>query len=566
MTTPLITRLNTENWLGTPSVDLTLTPFTLLCGPNGAGKTSLLEAINFGLFGAMPRSADKKADLPTLLSRGATSGTVTVEIAGRAITRSIKTGQIGKVAVPALPDLAPWILSPGTFSARPEGERRKQLSTLLEVKATPDAIGERLAKAGLPPSMVTELKTEYQRAGFAAAEKKAKERASEARGAWQTITGANYGSKVADGWQPDEAEAAPSAAERDEATTALATVTGEIAGLNQAIGAASRAMASDTRAALTTEVERLPKWIEAQTRGQARYTELQAKIIELTPKAASNGGTTTPCPHCAKPVVIDAGHLRKPTDAVESPVEAHTQLRDAKGELETVNADLARCRTAIAAGDAAKARLAAAEGDVGTDVDQLRAELEQKTSRQASLAALVRIHASKLEREQSTLGAALKASIEHKLVVDYSKAAELLSANGIPSIIVAQTLGPVNELLEKASAAARWPTVRIDAEMELWFGETPYGLASESECWRMDAAMAFVLAELTGLRVLVLDRLDVLVDTPAESNRSNVLRWLHGLAGDGWQVIAAASLKEAPKIPNCTAIWLDARTSGRAAA
>ena len=56
-----------------------------------------------------------------------------------------------------------------------------------------------------------------------------------------------------------------------------------------------------------------------------------------------------------------------------------------------------------------------------------------------------------------------------------------------------------------------------------------YNLLSESEKWRCDAMLAAAVAQLSGVRMLVLDRFDVL-DLPG---RADLIAWLDILAADG---------------------------------
>ena len=91
--------------------------------------------------------------------------------------------------------------------------------------------------------------------------------------------------------------------------------------------------------------------------------------------------------------------------------------------------------------------------------------------------------------------------------------------------------------------------------MEIRAGGRPYGLLSESERWRADAAIAEAIAHRSGLGLLVLDRLDVL----DLDGRSRCIRWLAGLARRGAQVIVMATLKACPeRLPEgVRCVWLE---------
>ncbi|CAN7380799.1 hypothetical protein D9M68_504320 [compost metagenome] len=57
----------------------------------------------------------------------------------------------------------------------------------------------------------------------------------------------------------------------------------------------------------------------------------------------------------------------------------------------------------------------------------------------------------------------------------------------------------------------------------------PYALLPESERWRADAMIAAAITRLTRIRLLVLDRADVLVG----AERDRLLWWLDDLAASG---------------------------------
>ena len=69
----------------------------------------------------------------------------------------------------------------------------------------------------------------------------------------------------------------------------------------------------------------------------------------------------------------------------------------------------------------------------------------------------------------------------------------------------------------------------INSDMGIMAGGRPYALLSESEQWRADALIGAAIAELSGLRLLVLDRFDVL----DVKGREDALYWLDGMALDG---------------------------------
>lgn len=89
-----------------------------------------------------------------------------------------------------------------------------------------------------------------------------------------------------------------------------------------------------------------------------------------------------------------------------------------------------------------------------------------------------------------------------------------------------------NDIIDRLRSSAvlsEWESVRIDADMQIRYGDRDYSLISESEKWRADAMIAEAIAHLSGVRILVLDRFDVL----DSKGREDLLYWLDGMAEDG---------------------------------
>lgn len=554
-----ISSVTTNNWLGLPAFSIDFDAMTVIAGENGQGKSSLLEAIRFALLDQTSREVARKADFVKLLSRGAKEGAVTISVDDRDIARNIKTGNIGKVPVPALPDLAPWVLNHGLFMKKPEGDRRKAISELLQVRASPDAIAERLQSQGLSAAIAQDLKP-FILKGFEAAAKQASERAAEARGAWKALTGEGYGDVKAADWAPEISDETPSLEELAKCETALSNVLGEIQGIDQAIGGASRAMTESDRARQTELANKLPDLVAKQKRGEDKIHGLKESVVQLGVHAAGNQGSTTPCPHCKKAIVIDRGHLKVPVEVDLAAMEqASRDLATTKTALSEAEGHMSKLLESITAAKLAKQLLENAGEAV--DVDALRAERAKKAEREVNLRTMVSTYKAQRANAEKLNGLAERASKEHKLVQDYKKAAELLGPNGIPAMLIAQTLGPINALLKEASDGAAWDLITLDAEMVLYLGDIAYPQCSESEQWRLDVAMNYALGKLTSLPLLLVDRLDVL----DPKSRGPALKWLFGLSQNGWQVIACATLKQAPTLP-CKVLWLDNSNNGRSIA
>ena len=135
--------------------------------------------------------------------------------------------------------------------------------------------------------------------------------------------------------------------------------------------------------------------------------------------------------------------------------------------------------------------------------------------------------------------------------------AAALAPDGIPSQMLGEALGPVNGRLVDSAFETGWPNAHITADMEICADGRPYALLSESERWRVDAMIAETIAHLSGEKVLVLDRVDVL----DLHGREDLLFWLDDLASSGEidTCLLFATLKAIPaKLPErAEAVWIE---------
>ena len=101
--------------------------------------------------------------------------------------------------------------------------------------------------------------------------------------------------------------------------------------------------------------------------------------------------------------------------------------------------------------------------------------------------------------------------------------------------------------------------MQISADIDVTFGGRLYGLLSESERWRCDATLALAIATISGLRLALLDRLDVL-DIPARTQQAMKLFQSLAAGGEIDTLIVAGTLKEPmAKTPAwLQALWIDA--------
>lgn len=586
--------LSIQNFLGARSVDLALTEsVTLIAAHNGAGKSSLRDAISLALTADLSR-VSKKGEAAALISEGAAAARVFVQTDSRDYEVAIsKTGKITDSAAGVAPHPAlPYVLDAARFARLTDTERRAFLFGLLGIETSHKAIAERMARRGLDQKKVDAV-LPILRAGFGAGEKHAKDEATTARGAWKAVTGGEtYGEKKAEGWEPAVVDAPAGADKKAEnAEQQAAAVEAELAQAQQELGAARQDATNRREAAGRIELlyeqvgmigrikDRLKTAEEnaescrsqlADASGKDKLIDRLAYLLDESLKMVIPFGQMD---EHHREILKDSnlalcayraehGEIAEPGPCNQANVE---KIR--RG-LQTAESGAANARRDLAAAEAAAAELVeleqaqqdkAATAPVLDAIEARIAELTERRNNWQADAGRYREAAGAAERRAQQIE---QAAQHHADVQQWSAIADALSPDGIQSEMIAEALDPLNKRLAEHAALAQWQPPLIGADMAITVAGRAYGLLSESERWRADALLAVTIAQLSDLRFIVLDRMDVLDAT----GREDVLFWLSDVADAGHldTALVLATLKAAPPAaalpPHIAAHWIERGT------
>ncbi|EZO07528.1 AAA family ATPase [Pseudomonas aeruginosa] len=567
-----ITKLEITNFQGLRHAALDVSaPVLLVAGHNGAGKSSLLDGVAMA-FNGQPRRVSLKKDMAQLVTEGAKKGEARVEWLDAAYEV-----QVCGVALPtgkgsALTDspFLAYVLDASLFASLDAKERRRVLFDLSGASTSPNQIAERLVAKGHAAALVEKVKP-LLRSGFPAAVEQAKAYASESRGAWKAITGENYGSEKAVDWAPELLATVVTEDQVAEAGKNLQLLEDDLAEAQQALGASKQArQAADGRA---QRIAKLRELVDLEPRRRNKLTTDEQNQDEWSEKVmaaelASSGSVPhqpLTCPHCQGAVDLQAGTLvvHQPpeqiadAEAARRLPEYREYLASAQRAVANSQRDLDEC---LAAAEQIKALEAesveAPSAEAIANGEQAINELRQ--ARDASRAKLVALQEA-LEAATQREASIAKAQAAHQDVVAWTGMVDALSPTGIPAEILADAIGPVNDTLKRLSGTAGWSPVQISADIDVTFGGRLYGLLSESERWRCDTTIALAIATISGLRLALLDRFDVL-DVPARTRQAMKLFQSLAAGGEIDTLIVAGTLKEPmAKTPSwLQAVWIDA--------
>lgn len=531
-------------------------PIVLVGGLNAVGKTTLLDCIRMALTGEIDRVQFKK-DYDQILSSGTHAGYATALI-GDSNTAYRMDLPKGAAVVMGDDVSIPYLLDMKRFSSADANTKRVLLSTITNTAPTADLLSQKMLERECNADFVKRIETLLV-SGIDAALKHAKNMATEAKGAWRSVTGETYGGSKAETWRmsspkivvsivSDEKKARELVAELDQQ---LATNQQQMVLLGAAI---SEAIAHNHKIDVYSKkgskeaIIRLNKKLDADG---AEYN----RILELV---ENSKGTPLTCPCCNEPVVLRDGQLVTVKDFVPMPAEKlQTYEQSLRMLLNAINNDKRDIAEALTA---------------QTMLEELGGVKDIELIKSNEQAIKQRIQAIKSERDAAKNKAdQLKADMQHlaestqktkqaagyhQEVVEWSKIAEALSPSGIPSEMLGEALDEINLRLTQSSEDSTWQLVKIDADMAITYGGRAFGLLSESEQWRVNAMITEAISFISQNKFFALDRMDVL--DPA--SRGNCLAWLETLADNNEidTAFVAATLKQKPSDSDVMQVaWLN---------
>ncbi len=543
-----LTLIDIQNFLGARDVRIPLTkPVTIIAGANGAGKSSCRDAIALALTADLGRVSLKKDAGQLVHAGGAKTATITIGTSDGdysvsiAAGGAIKDGSKGRETALALP----YVLDATRFSRLAPDERRTMLFGLMNVRADGAGVRDRLLNRRHDPKRV-DLIIPLLRSGFPAAHTEAKSRARDAKAAWKAITGEEWGSTKAEGWN---AAVPPSYSDQDpvpgniaaiqvdiqESQALLDKITGTYSGLQMFAGARQRALENLARHRDTAS--KFARIQDKLQRDQRELQEWEGKLADLQKTRAIDSAPQCSCPECGAFLEIRAGttlHLSEPRPSVnvssyDTAIADATQARDLmKRSVESGIRDLAvaeeSAKEVKRLEDESQKHLPdeASMAEMKDQIDQQKKGLENL---RAMLAAL-----QETERQRSTADETTrKAAAHHAEVVAWLAIADALAPDGLPAELLDDALGPLNDRLLRSHQDTEWLRAGVESDMTITGDGRPYALLSESERWRVDTMLTEAISHLSGLKLMVLDGADVL-DLPA---RTSLVGWLSDLAYDG---------------------------------
>lgn len=558
-----INSITVENFLGVRAAAIACdTAVTLVAGPNAAGKSSIRDAVALALTNNLGRVSTKK-ESGRLVHADQAAGYVEVVNAdgdqwGVTITAAGKVSPTNK----AEPDpIFPYVLDAQRFALLDDTDRRKFLFGLMGVKLAPAEIKSRLLDRLYPKGcsgadmIRVDRIVPLLRGGFAPAAEEAKSKATAAKGAWRAITGETYGAVKAVSWRA--AASAFNQAAFDAAQKLVASADEKVGAAQRQLGTLQAEKKTHDEqqarvAGLKESAEKLPRIKTKLAKDEEDAKTWGLEVTQLRQRAGAGprvglvhdlAASLAWCMSFENPAAkrlpeedqawarLDAYEKEHGKLGAAGDKDAAAKLPQAVKSVELYTAAVLNGKRDLATSERAAEDLKTISASTWSAApltlagDQLVAAQLEKTEAFTKLDALRTAKAAAEGAEKKTT----EAAAHHADVAAWDAIGDALSPDGIPAQLLAEAIQPINARLEQSAADAEWLQVAIGDDMRVTSGGRLYPLLSESEKWRVDAMVAEAIAHLSGARLLVLDRMDVLDPT----GRADLFAWLDVLATNG---------------------------------
>lgn len=522
--------INANHLRGMSKVSIDVDGVTLIAGHNRAGKSSIMQASAAALMGrAIMVAGLKKNEVDRLINSASLKKTATATVSNDEFNCSVSWPSCD-VAINGnfkpISDIAAGMVDVTMLDAKTKADR---LSELLKTNPTIEDVTEYMAGQGVTEKAIQAAWETVITEGWDAAHAKAKEAGAKRKGAWEQITGARYGSKIAESWTPqgwtDDLEA--------EDIEALKAKESE---KEKEVIEASRRQGADKaeRDRLSAAVANLPnmeaKLAEATVKKEEAHKELNEFKLLAIPMVSS----PRKCPHCEGLVTVEQnGDLVDASyyDAEKAKKQREDHIKRGKEIEEKFNLayDVVKeLHRAVLSARGLKQQLddmIVFDGNGNDDLARAKQEHEK-----AKLA---------LTMKQQIIDA----RAAHQQVARGQLFIDMLAPDGVRKAKLAKSIEKFNAMLLKISSSFdSCQPVQMSDDLSIYYNGLPLVLVSESEKFRAKVVLQLALAARQKDWIVLIDGADIL----DEAGRAGLFKMLSKFG----MAMVAMTMENTGRLPN----------------
>jgi hypothetical protein len=540
-------KITTKNYRRIKSVSVELGDVTVIGAKNNNGKTSFIHSIIESLNGSQPYPKPTKADIKHIIHLGEDAATVEVSDGPNySIIQYPDDVHNVKGALPRLSDYAAGVVS---FLRTAPKQRLSIVSEIFNAIPTIDELKNELKD--VPENDFSLIQHALELNSWDAVWDAEKTAGTKLKGAWEHVTGARYGIKIARGWLPAEWE-------YDLSTAHLTELEAEVSKLKEWIAAAGKSAAIDAaqRDRMVLDAEQLEQRREALKAATERLSAAELNLettkgmLRALPRAEQV--KTIACPHCKKSVIISDGKIEKAADPISD-----AEIAARKKQIDDVSVSVGGLIQAV--GDLRRAHVAA-NAEFQTSVGAVNALEKQKDTPAQSQAELEKLQGNfdraqkRLDMKRKTIEASkVAATIESKLAI-----VKALAPDGLRKKKAETAITKLNDSIVEMSEKLKWDIPSLSFDGEIYCG-VPGKYLGRSASYKTDLLFNVAIALEQKSKLIIIDEADTLDKT----GRNSLMSWLYSIRGNTRSIVALslASKDELPNVPGLVAVWIeDGRT------
>lgn len=528
--------LTIHSYCGLEHVDLNLSEkISLFAGPNGAGKTSVADCLAV-CFTGQPQDAKKDAHENVRRGSSSARATLSADTAFRSVTwAGNKTDVQTNGKAPYASALATGKLDP---FALPDKERTTLFGNLLQCNPTFDDLSAALKALNFDDESITKVWTSIQSLDWEGAKDAAQKRGVELKGAWQQVTGENFGKDKYTKWLPVDWDPSLESLTTEDLQEVVRKAEKHYESL-----LVKAALSEADRAKLQEQADQLPALTAAASEAQEQLKQAQITwevSIEASKKnrAIIVSHEQFSCPSCTEPFVMQGGKAIKIPPGLASKDEvAKSKAEAARFQEAETQASAVYLERKSAFEKAHELSRQAHIAKLDLDDQALKEQISPET------VAAAKAEAEALRKKLNTLckmneARGLAEGIKQNLALQ-----DLLAPQGLRYMKLLGALGKLNDQLSSLCRQAGWKNVRIAEDLTARYDEINYRKCSNGEKLRVRAALQMLWANRDGSEIIILDHCEVL-DKPG-------LRGLSALCTQaGIPAVICLKADDASEVPN----------------
>lgn len=483
--------------MGIREAEININGITLIGGDNKNGKSSIARAAGLILTGETTPLWLMKKDAPDLVNDQSKKGFVSLSTddGTKKLEFPSMRSSVDGSNHPQSSLIAAGMKSIVYMDAK---ERSVYLSELLKTEPTEQEFNDALKKSKISKNEREAVWGRISEIGWDESYKKAREKATMMKGAWQHETGEKFGSEKAQGWTPAGWQQSYLKLDVDAIQKEIEALYKERASAEVAVVLEEQELAD-----LTDLANNIEKAKDIYTENEKIKIKIESQLKELwrtVPPILSD--ESTPCPHCKKPVIVQGKSVVAATSVKKADIAASQKLFDDHQEkiaevekrLKNASDDVMKSKAIYTECIEAKAKIAKLSGK--SKASRPKEDIDKDIVSKKAL-----IDSIKTYVEATKINGNIQNLLE---VID------ILAPEGLRAKALKRGIGMFNEMLENICKKARWEQVSLLEDMSVTFDGRSYHLLSDSEKYRVMVTLQVAISDIDNSSVVIVDGADIL--------------------------------------------------------